>query len=141
VSASPSTVDLSPAASAVAIDDAAERVWWNAPILAALARMETMMTQSVGHLTGVVDALGAQLQQLTSVVGGTVALAHQQQQDLASSSQRLADLGQHDEAQAARIEQYESQLQDLMSQLAALASPAPAPSPTPEPTPEPTPAP
>jgi outer membrane murein-binding lipoprotein Lpp len=139
VSDSPSTVDLSPAASAVALDDAAERIWWNAPVLAALARLETMMTQSVGHLTGVVDALGAQLQQLTSVVGGTVSLAHQQQQDLASSNQRLADLGQQDEAQAARIEQYETQLQDLMSQLAALASPAPTPAPAP--APEPTPAP
>jgi ABC-type transporter Mla subunit MlaD len=125
----------------VALDDAAERVWWNAPVMAALARLETMMTQSVGHLTGVVDALGAQLQQLTSVVGGTVALAHQQQQDLATSSQRLADLGQQDEAQASRIEQYETQLQDLISQLAALASPALAPTPAPEPAPEPTPVP
>jgi chromosome segregation ATPase len=145
VSASPSTVDLSPAASAVAIDDAAERVWWNDPVLAALARLEQKMADGFAELKQAVADVAAEggeisgtQQAVLAAIAALQARVTAVQATVDSVNAKLTAAGEEASAEAVQLQEHKAALDDMQQ---ALNDAAAAANPPAEPTPEPTPAP
>jgi chromosome segregation ATPase len=129
----------------VALDDAAERVWWNDPVLAALARLETMMADGFAELKQAVAEVASEGGDIRStqqaVLAAITALQERVtgvQGTLDSVNSKLTAAGVEASAEAAQLAEHKAAL-DAMEQ--ALNDAAAAANPPAEPTPEPAPAP